>query len=97
MIGGIIVNLTITNLEKCFKRAKERSMPFVGVKIQIEGFERPEVIINPYENFDSKLEYYKKAYNDDLTLKAFNGIKIISFTCGDNYSDIQSDLAWMEG
>lgn len=90
------MNLSIKNLENCFKEAKERKMPFVGVKIQMKGFERPEVIINHYKNFDKKLEYYKKAYNEDLTLKAFNGIKIIGFTCGDNYFDIQSDLAWME-
>lgn len=38
------------------------------------------------------MEYYKKAYNDDLTLKSFNGIKIVGFTYGDSYDEIQEDL-----
>ena len=58
----------------------------------MDGFTKPEIIINESENFDSKLAYYKKAYNEDLTLKAFNGIKIIGFTFGDNFSEIEDDL-----
>ena len=38
-----------------------------------------EIICNPYENLDKKLEYYLKAYNDNLTLKTFDKIKIIAF------------------
>jgi hypothetical protein len=50
------------------------------------------MINNENGNFDSKLAYYKKAYNEDLTLKAFNGIKIIGFTFGDNFKEIEEDL-----
>jgi hypothetical protein len=57
----------------------------------MEGFEKPEVIINPKQNFDTKLTYYIKAYNNDLTLKSFNGIKIVDFAIGDDFDDIQ----WM--
>jgi hypothetical protein len=86
------MNLTIKNLENCFDKAKEYNAEFVGVKIQMKGFEKPEVIINSYENFDPKLTYYKNAYNNDLTLKAFNGIKIIGFTYGNSFEDIEVDL-----
>lgn len=86
------MNLTIRNLEKCFTTAKNRKQSFVAVKIQMKGFKQPEVIINSYENFDIKLKYYKNAYNDDLTLKTFNDIKIIGFTYADSYSEIQQDL-----
>lgn len=86
------MQLTMTNLENCFVRAKEIKVNFIGVKIQMEGFQKPEIIINPIENFDAKLEYYKKAYNNDLTLKAFNGIKIVAFTYGDDFESIQDDL-----
>jgi len=84
--------LTMANLERCFESAKEEGYSYVAVKIKMEGFHQPEVIINPNANFDAKLEYYKKAYNDDLILKSFNGIKIIGFTCGDDYEEIESDL-----
>lgn len=84
--------LNLKNLENCFKVAKEQGVKYVGVAIEMEGFPKAEFIINRKENFDSKLEYYKKAYNDDLTLKSFNGIKIIGFTYGDSFEDIEYDL-----
>lgn len=84
--------MKIGNLEKCFFEASHNGAKYVGVKIQIQGFLKPEVIINEHENFDSKFAYYKKAYNDDLTLKAFDGIKIVGFTYGDSFEDIEKDL-----
>jgi hypothetical protein len=39
----------------------------------------PEKIINPKENFAAKLEYYAKAYNEDLTLKNAPHIKIVNY------------------
>ena len=44
--------LTMKNLELCFESAKEQGFSYVGVKIKMEGFEEPEVIINPIANFD---------------------------------------------
>lgn len=90
------MELTMTNLENCFAEAKREEWAYIGVKIQMQGFEQPEVIINPFNNFDAKLDYYKKAYNDDLTLKTFNGIKIIGFTFGDDFGDIEADLVFGE-
>ena len=84
--------LTMANLKACFESAKEQGHSYIGVKIKMEGFEDSEVIINPNANFNKKLEYYKNAYNDDLTLKTFNGIKIIGFTFGDTYDEIEMDL-----
>lgn len=84
--------MKIRNLEKCFFKASQQCKKYVGVKIQMEGFPKPEIIINEYGNFDSKFAYYKKAYNDDLTLKTFNGIKIVGFTYGDSFEEIEHDL-----
>ena len=84
--------MTIDNLEKCFNTAKVLNQKYVGVEIEMQGFTKPEIIINESENFDSKLAYYKKAYNEDLTLKAFNGIRIIGFTFGESFDDIEDDL-----
>ena len=84
--------MKIENLEKCFYGASKQNKKYVGVKIQMQGFSKPEIIINENENFNSKLDYYKKAYNEDLTLKTFNGIKIVGFTYGDSFKDIEEDL-----
>jgi hypothetical protein len=86
------MNLTTTNLENCFNQAAALGVPFVAVKIQMDGFPQPEVIINKAENIESKLEYYKKTYDENLNHKFAPGIKIIGFTHGDDYGDIQEDL-----
>lgn len=87
-----VEQLTIDNLEKCFYEASHQDKKYVGVKIQMEGFPKPEIIINENANFDSKFAYYKKAYNEDLTLKTFSGIKIVGFTYGDTFEGIENDL-----
>jgi 23S rRNA A1618 N6-methylase RlmF len=84
--------MNINDLEKCFQEATIRGAKYVGVKIEMQGFPKAEIIINENENFDSKLAYYKKSYNDDLTLKAFNGIRIIDFAYEDSFEAIEKDL-----
>ena len=86
------MNLTMNDLETCFYIASKRGIKYVGVKIQMQGFLKPEIIINENENFDSKFAYYKKAYNEELTLKTFNGIKIVDFTYGNSFEEIEKDL-----
>ena len=68
----------IEELENAFKKCKELKR---GIEILIEMPDLPscEIISNPYENLDKKLEYYLKDYNDNLTLKTFDKIKIIAF------------------
>jgi hypothetical protein len=49
-----------------------------GLVLEVEGGggPNPELIFNLRDNVASKLEYIKKAYNEDLTLKAAPHIKI---------------------
>lgn len=82
------MELTLKNLELCFKKAIESNDKFIAVSVTIPNCEKCEEIINPRENFECKLEYYKKAYNEDLTLKAFNQIKIKGFMSGNNYKTL---------
>lgn len=86
------MELNMNNLENCLGAAKDTNARYIGVKVKMQGFPKPEIIINENENIESKLEYYKKAYNDNLTLKTFDGIKIIGFTFGDTFSEIEWDL-----
>ncbi|MBU5268902.1 hypothetical protein ACIR03_02685 [Clostridium cochlearium] len=86
------MELTINDLEKCFYEASHKDKKYVGVKIEMAGFEKPEIIINENANFDKKFDYYKKAYNETLTMKTFDGIKIVGFTYGDTFEEIEKDL-----
>lgn len=83
---------TIENLEKCFETASKIGANYVGLSIHMEGFPANEVIINPTDNFDKKLEYIKNAYDDVLYHKYSKGIFIEGFTYGDTYEEIEKDL-----
>lgn len=84
--------LNMQYLEECFQIALERKFPYIAVKISMEGFKEPEVIINPYENFITKLDYYKNVYDEDLNHKFAKGIKITGVTIACDFEEIQEDL-----
>jgi hypothetical protein len=84
--------LTIEGLKKCYYEASQQDKKFVGVLIEMPGFEKPEVIINPTENFDEKFAYYQSAYDENLNHKHAAGIKIIGFTHGDTFGELQRDM-----
>lgn len=66
---------SINELEQAFIKAKEQQMP-ICVALSIPNQKSDELIINAYESLDSKLEYYKKTYNTNLTHKNNEKIKI---------------------
>lgn len=87
------MNLTMHNLEKCFEAGIEKNANFIAIRVSCVDMPEDELIINPIENAEDKLEYYKKAYSDDLTLKAApQTISITGFTYGDTLGDIEEDL-----
>lgn len=81
--------LTLLDLENCFNEAKEKGYKYVAVLVTVPNCSMPELIINHKDNFDSKLDYYKGAYNEDLTLKSFNKIKILDFAYGETLGQFQ--------
>ncbi|WP_405101771.1 hypothetical protein [Oceanobacillus sp. FSL H7-0719] len=81
---------TMKALEDCFNGAIERNMSYVGVSIKMEGLTENEIIINPIANAKDKLEYYRQAYDEDLTHKyAGSDIQIVKVAS----SNILSNLA----
>jgi hypothetical protein len=86
------MELKMKNLINCFNTTNEQQFNWVAVLVKNINSEGEELIINPYVNFDDKLEYYQKAYTDDLVLKTYNGIKIVGFTFGNTLEDIENQL-----
>ena len=80
-------------LEICFKKAIETKAKYIAVQIETRGSEGIEVIINPNVNFSAKLDYYKKAYTEELVLKTYDGIKIVGFAFGDSFKEIEEKLS----
>ncbi len=72
----------------------DRNKNFIMVKIETEGNPDVEIIVNSKENFDQKIKYYEKAYNDDMELiKAKEAGKIIRITDVLMTSNL-TDLSW---
>lgn len=84
--------LMIHNLQNLFSSAKKANAKYVGIKVLLPDSKEPEIIINPFNNFDSKLEYYEKTYTDDLRHKHDLQVEIIGFTYGNSFADIEKDL-----
>lgn len=80
------------HLEHCIIGAMECKYKYIGIKVVMKGFEKPEIIINERENFESKLRYYKTAYDENLYLKACSGIQIVDIAFGDTFADIEKRL-----
>ena len=83
---------TLTDLEDNINDAKEFVSLYIAVAIRAPGLIDPEIIINSTANADTKLEYYKRAYNSDLTLKTFEDIQIVDFTYGNTFKEIEEYL-----
>lgn len=52
----------------------------IGIVIEMPAFKSPEIIFNPPENLQKKLEYYENTYDENLNHKHAEGIKIIGYT-----------------
>lgn len=72
-----------------------RNKKFLVVKMETEGNPGVELIVNPSENFEQKLKYYDKAYNDNMELIGKPGtpgegklIRIIDALMTSNLNDL---------
>lgn len=88
--AGHSSELTVDNLEKCFYEASHTGAKYVGVKIQMLQFEEPQVIVDSNTNFDKRFSFYKEVFGENL--ESNQGNKIIGFTFGDSFADIEHDL-----
>lgn len=85
--------LNFNHLENCFKSAMDSHYEFVAIQVEMEGYPELELIINRIGNAEDKLEYYRNAYNHDLTHKhAGDKIRIVGFTFADSIAEIGKDL-----
>lgn len=78
----IINYMDMNSLQYVFEKAIRDNHEYIALKISMPEYDNCEIIINSRNNFKTKLDYYKKAYNHDLTLKTFNKIKIIDAAYG---------------
>lgn len=51
----------------------------IQLLIDMPGFSAPELIVNPPENIEKKMEYYKATYDENCEHKHASGIAIVDF------------------
>jgi len=73
------------NMIECFKYAKRIGANLIAVAIKTRGSVGTEIIINPICNVDEKIKYYDSAYDDNLVLKSYDGIRIIDYCYSNTY------------
>ena len=54
----------------------------LSLLITLPDLDSPEMITNPVENLEKKLEYYKATYDDNLEHRHAYGIKIVGYSIG---------------
>jgi len=84
-----------SGLKALFINAKANDAKYIGVRIEAAGSRKPEIIINPRENFDAIFKYYMEAYDDDLILVSAKGkkdIRITGVAQGGCFEDIEVQL-----
>lgn len=87
----------LEKLEQTFEVAKKTNIKHVGIGIKFDDLDGIEVIINPLENADEKLKYYKEVYDKDGNHKYSHNIRIVSVAAGDNVKHLYDHLIKMGG
>lgn len=71
-----------------FNDIERRNHLFFGVAIKKPDLDKPEIIINHFDNFANKKQYYINEYDDNLVCKTNSNIKIVDAFSSDYVSDI---------
>jgi hypothetical protein len=79
-------------LTEVFTEALNQKENFIAVKVTMPGCEGHEVIVNPFENIEFKLDYYRKIYNDNLEMEKVPGLAIVGWAYGESYAEICDKL-----
>jgi hypothetical protein len=61
---------------------------FIYVQVKMDDFDGKELIINPRENIQKKMEYYDRAYSENLCLKNNTDIQITAYGWAECIEDI---------
>lgn len=59
-----------------FNKALDKGIGLL-VEIEVPNMVENEIIINPPKNIKAKVEYYNRAYNDNMCLRTNNDIKMV--------------------
>jgi hypothetical protein len=73
-------------------KQEKQTTGFIYVGVHTEGHPKPELIVNPVANIEKKLEYYTRAYDENLVLKTFPGISIKQYGWASELGNIDEEV-----
>ena len=76
--------MTLTDLIKMLEKAKEQKLD-ISIEVTVEGQENTEIIMNRNASIDNKIIYYKETYNEDLTDKNNENVRIVGISMGEYF------------
>lgn len=80
--------LSMNTLKLCFAKAKEEDCLYIGVLVETAGHR--EIISFRSDDFDYKLDYYSRNYDNHLRLKtAPDIVQIKAVAYGESLSDLR--------
>jgi hypothetical protein len=89
--------MTLKELNEIFTTCKEEcagtGVGCVAIQVRMDGFPEDEIIVNKYENIDTKLDYYNKTYDENCNHKFAKGIRIVNATWTYYFDEIGLSLA----
>ncbi len=90
------VILVVETVMECIENFFNCEHKFVAVRLTIPNTPGYEVIINPKENFKEKLAYYKKTYDENGVHKHVPEIKIVGWSSGNTFQEVQERLEFFQ-
>lgn len=71
-----------------FNFALEFRKKYIGVVIEKREIEETEIVISSYPNIAQNMAYYMSAYNNEMELKSYDGVRIIRVAAADTMEKI---------
>lgn len=84
--------LSLKTLVDTFNAGKDAGHNFFACRIQMDGFPKNELQLNPMDNLEEKIAYMEKTYDENLQNKFSPVIRIVNYATGSNVEDIMEIL-----
>lgn len=88
-------NDSLQGLVELFQCESAKAHNYMGVAVQIEDADAPEIIIVSKVNFENKVAYYQNAYDENLRLKTNPKIRIVGYSLALCFNDLEDLEHWI--
>lgn len=81
--------LTQKGIQAFFRKAKEAGHEYIAVAFSLPGTPKPEIQINPAENYDAKQRFFAVRYDDNLCARHNPELRVINYASGNSFKEVE--------